>query len=57
MMPRFTIERVRRELETSFPTATAAVKALDDLGIVVEMTGQKKNRIYSYQSYVELLSR
>jgi Fic family protein len=57
MMPRFTIERVRQQLDTSFPTATAAVKVLEDLGIVSEMTGQKKNRSYSYQAYVELLSR
>ena len=57
MMPRFTIERVRQQLETSFPTATAAVKALEELGIVTEMTGQKKNRSYSYQAYVELLSK
>jgi Fic family protein len=57
MMPRFTIERVRQQLDTTFPTATAAVKALEDLGIVAEMTGQKKNRSYSYQGYVELLSR
>ncbi|WP_031254053.1 Fic family protein [Curvibacter lanceolatus] len=57
MMPRFTIERVRQQLDTSFPTATAAVKVLEELGIVMEMTGQKKNRIYSYQAYVELLSR
>jgi len=57
MMPRFTIERVRQQLDTSFPTATAAVKVLEDLGIVAEMTGQKKNRSYSYQAYVELLSK
>ena len=57
MMPRFTIERVRKQLDTSFPTATAAVKLLEDLGIVAEMTGQKKNRSYSYQAYVVLLSR
>lgn len=57
MMPRFTIERVRQKLDTSFPTATAAVKILEDLGIVAEMTGQKKNRSYSYQAYVDLLSR
>jgi Fic family protein len=57
MMPRFTIERVRQQLDTSFPTATAAVKVLEDLGIVSEMTGQKKNRSYSYQAYVELLSQ
>ena len=57
MMPRFTIERVRQHLDTSFPTATAAVKALEDLGVVTEMTGQKTNRSYSYHAYVELLSR
>ena len=57
MMPRFTIERVRQQLNTTFPTATAAIKALEELGIVMEMTGQKKNRSYSYQAYVELLSQ
>ena len=56
MMPRFTIERVRQSLETSFPTATAAVRVLEDLGIVTELTGQKKNRSYSYQAYVALLA-
>jgi len=57
MMPRFTIERARKRLDTTFPTASAAVKVLEDLGIVTEMTGQKKNRNYSYQPYIELLSQ
>ncbi|HEX5484536.1 MAG TPA: Fic family protein [Limnobacter sp.] len=57
MMPRFTIERVRQQLDTSFPTATAAVKVLEELEIVAERTGQKKNRSFSYQAYVELLSQ
>jgi Fic family protein len=57
MMPRFTIEKVRQRLETSFPTATAAVRILEDLGIVTELTGQKKNRSYSYQTYIDLLTR
>lgn len=56
-MPRFSIEQARQRLDTSFPTATAAVKALEDLGILSEMTGQKKNRSYSYEAYVELLSQ
>ena len=56
MMPRFTIEQVRKKLETSFPTANAAVKVLQDLGIVTELTGQKKNRSYSYQSYIDLMT-
>jgi len=57
MMPRFSIEQVRRKLNTTFPTATAAVKVLEELGIVAEFTGQKKNRSYSYQAYIELLTR
>lgn len=57
VMPRFTIERVRQKLETTFPTASAAVRLLEDLGIVTEVTGQKKNRSYSYQGYIQLLSR
>jgi Fic family protein len=57
MMPRFSVEHVRQRLETTFPTASAAIRLLEDLGIVVELTGQKKNRVYSYQAYVELLSR
>ena len=57
MMPRFTAEHVRQQLQTTFPTASAAIRSLQDAGIVTELTGQKKNRIYSYQAYAELLSR
>jgi len=56
MMPRFTIDQVRQKLATSFPTATAAVKVLEDLGIVTELTGQKKNRSYSYTAYIAQLA-
>ena len=55
MMPRFTLERVRKELATTFPTASAAVKILEELGIVREVTGQKTNRSYSYSAYIDLL--
>jgi Fic family protein len=55
MMPRFTVERVRKELATTFPTASAAVKILQELGIVREVTGQKTNRSYSYAAYIDLL--
>lgn len=56
MMPRFTVEQVKQRLETTYPTANAAVKALTDLGIVREMTGQRKNRSFGYAAYIELLS-
>jgi len=57
MMPRFTVERARQQLDTTFPTANSAVQILEQLGIVVELTGQKKNRSYSYQAYVDLLAQ
>ena len=34
----------------------SAVKVLQDLGIVAELTGQKKNRSYSYAAYIALLA-
>lgn len=57
MMPRFTVERARQQLGTTFPTANAAVQVLEQLGVVIEVTGQKKNRSYSYQGYIDLLTR
>jgi hypothetical protein len=57
MMPRFTVEKARQQLATSFPTANAAVKLLAELAIVTEMTGQRKNRTFGYQNYIELLAR
>ena len=57
MMPRFTIDRIKVELKTTFPTANAAVKTLEELGIVTEITGRTRNRSFSYQPYIDLLSK
>lgn len=56
VMPRFNVEQVKQKLNASFPTANAAVSLLEALGIVVEVTGQKKHRAYSYKAYIDLLS-
>lgn len=56
LMPRFTVEQVRQKLATTFPTANAAVKVLEDLGIVTEVTGQKTKRSYGYTAYIQLLA-
>lgn len=57
LMPRFTVEHARQMLDTTFPTANAAVGLLAELGIVSELTGQKKNRSYGYQAYIDLLTQ
>ena len=54
-MPRFTVEQARQKPGASFPTANLAVKVLEALGIVTEMTGQKTNGVYSDQADVKLL--
>lgn len=56
-MPRLSVDRVREALQTTFPTANAAIKLLEELGILTELTGQKKNRTFSYAAYIQLLSR
>jgi Fic family protein len=57
MMPRFTIDQARKKLKTTFPTANSAARVLEQLGIVNELTGQRSNRVYSYEGYVKLLTR
>ena len=57
VMPRFTIERVKTELGVSFPTANAAVKSLNELGIIKEMSGRTRNRSFSYEAYIQLISQ
>ena len=55
-MPRLSVDRVCEAVQTTFPTANAAVKLLEEVGILTELTGQKKNRTFSYAAYVDLLS-
>jgi Fic family protein len=56
-MPRLSVERVRSVLHITFPTANTAIKLLEELGILVEVTGQKKNRTFSYAGYIKILSQ
>ena len=55
-MPRLSVDRLCVAVQTTFPTANAAVKLLEELGILTELTGQKKNRTFSYAAYIQLLS-
>ena len=56
-MPRFTVEQARQRLATTFPTASGAVRRLEELGIVSERTGQKTKRVFGYEAYVALLTK
>jgi hypothetical protein len=42
-------------LETSKPTAARAIDTLAGAGVLIETTGKKRDRRYSYQEYLERL--
>ena len=52
-----TSERVVLHNVPRIEDVLAMLQLLEDLGVLAELTGQKKNRVYSYQAYVDLLSR
>lgn len=45
---------LERQLEVSAPTAQALLKDLIRLGIVIEITGQMRGRLYEFQPYLDL---
>lgn len=52
--PIVSVTNVRELIDASYQAANQLVKRLSDLGILVEMTGQKRNRRFIYQDYIAL---
>src|SRR5437763_13972900 len=53
--PMVTIPAVVKLLRTTKPTAAKAIGVLEDLGIVQETTGRRRDRTFSYAAYLERL--
>jgi len=53
--PIITVAQAVKLLKTTKPTATKAVSGLVDAGILVETTGRRRDRAYSYKAYLNLL--
>ncbi|MEW5789789.1 MAG: hypothetical protein AB1899_18265 [Pseudomonadota bacterium] len=45
-----------QQTSLSFPTAAKAMQTLVDLGIARELTGQRRNRLFVYDSYLAILN-
>ena len=54
--PIVTVEDVCRTAGVSFVAGNSITRKLVELGIIVEITGQKRNRRFRYAPYVELFS-
>jgi Fic family protein len=50
------VTQIRPHLGLSDPTIRAAIATLADMGIVNELTGQRRHRVYVYQAYLEILA-
>lgn len=53
--PIVTVASAMKFIGTSKPTATRAVEALADAGILVERTGKKRDRSFAYRAYLDRL--
>ncbi|RMW97514.1 Fic family protein [Pseudoxanthomonas spadix] len=51
-----TVPQIAPHLALSAPTIRAAVRTLEALEIVNELTGQQRHRVFAYQAYLDILS-
>ncbi len=55
--PITTAGRVAEKTQLSMPTVNKALEKLERLGVVHELTSNKRNRIFSYAAYMMILNR
>jgi|ERR1700674_1770718 Fic family protein len=51
------VPNLQKQLDVSAPTARAALTELQELGIVKEVTGQQRNRVYVYEKCLDILQQ
>jgi len=54
--PVLTVPLAARLLDLTAPPARKAIELLEGLGVLREITGQKRDRVYAYHEYLEVLS-
>jgi Fic family protein len=55
--PLITIQAAAKELKLSLPTVGKSFEHLVDLGIVREVTGKQRRRVFAYRKYLDVLDR
>lgn len=54
--PCLSITKAAAELDLSVPSTTSTVQKLVEIGVLREMTGKARNRIFAYEAYLEILA-
>jgi len=56
-LPQVTVSLIASSLSMALPTARSAINNLVKLGILEEISGKKRERVYVYREYVKLLEQ
>lgn len=51
------IKIAQEELDISFNSANRLIKSLDDLGLLKEITGYSRNRLFVLKEYLDLFKK
>ncbi len=54
--PITSLQEVSKRTGLSFPAASAGMQVLERVGVVRELTGKKRNRLFGYQQYLAILT-
>lgn len=54
-LPQVSVPVLVQELNMSAPTARSALKALETIGILTEISGKQRDKVYVYKNYLSIL--
>lgn len=54
-MPMMTVNQVRDAIAKTYPVAADLVRFMEEKGLLIEMTGRSRNRVFAYRPYLALL--
>ena len=50
------IAKITKHCNITIPTTTKSIKLLEELGIIKEITGKERRKIYAYKKYLDILN-
>lgn len=54
-LPQVTVPLLAKELQMTQPTARSALNNLKSIGVLEEVSGKKRDKIYIYRNYLNIL--
>ena len=55
LLPQVTTALLVKELKITAPTARSALNHLKSIGIIEEVSGKKRDKVYIYRNYLDIL--